>query len=339
VAQAALKMVIEPIFEAEFHPHSHGFRPGRKAQDALTAVSQHLHNGLTQVVDADLKGYFDSIPHERLLSAVGRKIADGRIIDLIWRMLEAGIMEGNDLSEPESGTPQGGVISPLLANIYLDDLDHHMAQNGHQMERYADDFVILCPDQTQAKRALEQVQQWTAQAGLTLHPTKTRLVDMDQDGACIDFLGYRFKRDHSERHGNRILRLVRPKSLERIRDCIRELTPRNRRHGLARTIGKLNQTLRGWSGYFRSAIANIHNDLDGFTRRRLRSQLCKDRRMSCWGTGKAHDLWPNAFFQSRGLFSLEEAHRAHLLSYEYATRRRAVCGKSARTVRREGRPG
>ena len=139
VVQAALKLVIERIFEAEFHPRSHGFRPGRNAHDALTAVEGHLKAGLTQVVDADLKGYFDSIPHERLLEAVSRKIADSRILGLVRQMLKAGIMEGLTLSEPDEGTPQGGVISSLLANIYLNDLDHVMAQHDVVMERYADD--------------------------------------------------------------------------------------------------------------------------------------------------------------------------------------------------------
>lgn len=315
VVQAALKSVIEPIFEAGFHPNSHGFRPGRKAQDALAAVQRHLQAGLVQVLDADLKGYFDSIPHERLLAAVGRKIADGRIIELIRLMLKAGIMEGLTLSEPEAGTPQGGVISPLLANIYLDALDHLMAQHGHVMERYADDFVILCRTSTEATQALALVQTWTAEAGLALHPSKTRIVDLQQNGAHLDFLGFRFKRHHQKDGGVRLLRLVRPKSLDRIKDAIRDLTPRKMGHGIKATIGKLNQTLRGWSGYFRAAILNIHQDLDKFTRRRLRSQLCKANRMSCWGTGTAHQRWPNAYFVELGLFSLEAAHRSHTQSH------------------------
>lgn len=177
VVQAALKMVIEPIFEAGFHPNSHGFRPGRKAQDALGAVQGHLKAGLEQVIDADLKGYFDSIPHERLLAAVGRKIADGRILELIRKMLKAGIMEDLTLSEPDEGTPQGGVISPLLANIYLDGLDHLMAQHGHVMERYADDFVILCRTSAEAAQALALVQTWTAQpapAAARMPPVRPR---------------------------------------------------------------------------------------------------------------------------------------------------------------------
>jgi RNA-directed DNA polymerase len=339
VVQAALKLVIEPIFEAGFHPTSHGFRPGRKAQDALAAVQGHLHAGLEQVIDADLKGYFDSIPHERLLAAVGQKVADGRIMALIRLMLKAGIMEGLTLSEPDEGTPQGGVISPLLANIYLDGLDHMMAQYGHVMVRYADDFVILCRTGEEATQALTLVQTWTAEAGLTLHPTKTRLVDMHQDGAHLDFLGFRFKRHHGKDGGTRLLRLVRPKSLDRIKDTVRDLTPRKMPHGIEETIRKLNQTLRGWSGYFRAAIRNIHQDLDQFIRRRLRSQLCKANRMHCWGNGIAHQRWPNDYFGKLGLFSLEDAHVIHIQSHRHATATwRAVCGKSARTVRWEGRP-
>ena len=339
VVQAALKLVIEPIFEAAFHPRSHGFRPGRTAKDALQAVHDHLEAKLTQVVDADLKGYFDSIPHERLLSVVSRKVADRRIIELIRLMLTSGIMEGSTLSEPDEGTPQGGVISPLLANIYLDGLDHLMAEHGHVMERYADDFVVHCGSVEDAQRALAVVQRWTADAGLTLHPTKTRIVDLDQHGQYLDFLGYRFQR-HTKKDGtSRILRLIRPKSLERIKDRVRVLTPRKMAHGLDVTIGKLTHTLRGWSGYFRSAIANIHHDLDGFIRRRLRSQLCKANRMNCWGNGIAHHRWPNAFFAELGLFSLEAAHRDHLQRHRHAAiTGRAVCGKTARTVRRERRP-
>lgn len=340
VVQAALKMVIEPIFEAGFHPNSHGFRPGRKAQDALTAVQRHLHTGLVHVIDADLKGYFDSIPHERLLTAVSRKIADGRIIDLIRRMLTAGIVDGAELQEPDEGTPQGGVISPLLANIYLDELDHLMAQHGHVMERYADDFVIHCSSPEEATQALARLQAWTAHAGLTLHPTKTRLVDMTQPRQHLDFLGFRFLRHRNQQGADKILRLVRPKSLERVKDRIRDLTPRKMAHSLGVTIKELNQTLRGWSGYFRIAILNIHHDLDSFIRRRLRSQLCKTNRVHCWGRGTAHLRWPNAYFAERGLFSLEAAHLRHIQSHRHATAtRRAVCGKSARTVRREGRPG
>ncbi|MBA2687464.1 MAG: group II intron reverse transcriptase/maturase, partial [Gemmatimonadaceae bacterium] len=214
VVQAALLMVLEPIFEDSFHDRSYGFRPGRSAQHASGVVLSGLKAGRLLVVDADLKGYFDSIPHARLLEAVRRKVTDGRILDLIGMFLKAGVMDGDVITEPVAGTPQGGVISPLLANIYLNDLDHLMAERGLEMVRYADDFVILTRTPAEAQRALDDVREWTAQAGLTLHPDKTRIVDLREHGAWFDFLGYRFQRHDPPDGGDwRILRLVRDKSL------------------------------------------------------------------------------------------------------------------------------
>jgi len=338
VVQAALVMALEPIFERTFHPCSHGFRPGRSAKGALAAVMGHLNAGRCHVVDADLKSYFDSIPHERLLRAVRRRVADGRVLELIGAFLKAGVLDGVDLSEPESGTPQGGVISPLLANIYLNDLDHTLAEAGLVMERYADDFVVLCATPEEAQAALDRVQAWTAAAGLTLHPQKTRIVDMTQDQAAFDFLGFRFQRHHGSDGTSRILRLVRPKSRKRISDAIRERTPRCLGIGLAATITALNSVLRGWSAYFRSAHRGVHHELDGFVRRRLRSMLCKANGIHSWGNGDANRRWPNAYFSGLGLFALKAAHLAHVQPHRGNSDWRAVCGKTARTVRREGRP-
>jgi RNA-directed DNA polymerase len=338
VVQAALVMVLEPIFERTFHPRSHGFRSGCSAQGALQAVMGHLHAGRCHVVDADLKAYFDSIPHERLLRAVRRRVADRRMLALIGAFLKAGVLDGTDLSEPESGSPQGGVISPLLANIFLNDLDHAMAEAGLMMERYADDVVVLCATPEEAQQALARVQAWTAQAGLTLHPEKTRIVDLTQHGASFDFLGYRIQRHRGGDGVAKYLRLVRPKSLDRIRDTIREQTPRCMGESLAATIASLNRILRGWSAYFRSAHRTIHHELDGLVRRRLRSMLCKANGIHSWGNGSAHQRWPNAVFDGVGLFALEVAHLAHIQAHRGHSDRRAVCGKSARTVRREGRP-
>ncbi len=310
VVQTALASVLEPIFETTFSEHSHGFRPGRKAQDALTAVLGHLEAGKVFVVDADLKAYFDSIPHGRLLELVRRKVTDGRVLDLIGMFLKAGIMEDGQMTEPDAGSPQGGVISPLLANIYLDGLDHQMAGNGVAMERYADDFVICCGTREEAERALEQVRMWTAQAGLTVHPTKTRIVDMGQNGAFIDFLGYRLQRHTDGTGRNRFLRLVRPKSLDRIKDAIRTRTSRTCGISLERQISGLNQTLRGWFGYFRSVTQPTHAGLDKLVRRRLRAMLCKriGQRLTHWGHGWHQREWSKAQFAAMGLFSLESAH-------------------------------
>lgn len=310
VVQTALVSVLEPIFERTFSERSHGFRPGRSAQGALTAVLGHLKTGAVFVVDADLKGYFDSIPHERLLSKVGQQVSDGRVLDLIGAFLKAGIMESGTVSEPEAGTPQGGVISPLLANIYLNDLDQHMAEAGERMERYADDFVILCRTQAEAEGVLERVKRWTAHAGLTLHPTKTRIVDLGQPGHHIDFLGYRLQR-YTDRNGSdRIRRLVRPKSLDRITDALRSRTPRNSGESLEVQISRLNQTLRGWFAYFRSVTRTTHANLDKLVRRRLRAMLCKrlGSPRQPWGRGWHQRKWSKAYFAGMGLFSLEAAH-------------------------------
>jgi RNA-directed DNA polymerase len=315
VVQAALRLVLEPIFEMDFHASSHGFRPGRKAQDALSAVVTGLKDGKVWVVDADLKRYFDTIPHSLLLKQVHRRVTDRRILGLIEQFLKAGIMEEGMITEPEDGTPQGGVISPLLANIYLNDLDHQMASEGRTMIRYADDFVILCRSEGEAQEALAAVQRWTVQAGLQLHPTKTRLVDLGQPRNFIDFLGYRLQRQDDKTTGpGGILRLVRPKSLDKVTDGIRAETKRANGKSLSEIIGRLNQRLRGWFVYFRTALASIHKRLDQTTRRRLRAILAKRRGNPNWGGGRGHNRWPNAFFDKLGLFSLEAAHLRHLQS-------------------------
>jgi RNA-directed DNA polymerase len=314
VVQAALRLVLEPIFECDFQAHSYGFRPGRSAQQAAGVVLGHLKAQRLVVVDVDLKAFFDSIPHERLLDAVRRRVTDGRVLDLIGLFLKAGVMEEERLTTPEAGTPQGGVISPLLANIYLDDLDHQMAKRGRAMVRYADDLVILCHTAEEATHALAEVQQWTANAGLMLHPIKTRIVDLNQPGAWFDFLGYRFKR-HDHRDGRlRILRLIRDKSLARARDAIRAATPRNSGDSLTDIIRHANRWAQGWFGYFRSIQRDIHHRLDGMLRRRLRSILSRRCGRERWGCGLAHHLWPNAYFDRHALFSLEQAHVGYLHS-------------------------
>ena len=194
IVQGALRHVLEPIFEADMAEHSYGFRPGRGAKDALRRVEQLLKSGHAWVVDADLKSYFDTIPHERLLALVKARVADGRVLALVESFLRAGVLEEMKGWRPtECGTPQGGVISPLLANVYLNPLDHEMAQAGWEMVRYADDFVILCCTEAEAQNALAAVRQWVSEAGLTLHLEKTRSVNAAQPGG-FDFLGYHFER-------------------------------------------------------------------------------------------------------------------------------------------------
>ena len=310
VVQAAMRMILEPIFEQDFNSHSHGFRPSRGARGALKEVTGLLKEGKVWVVDADLKGYFDSIPQGALLDKVGRRVTDRRLLGLLEQFLQAGIMEDGEVHEPEAGTPQGGVISPLLANIYLNDLDHTMEQTGRRMVRYADYFVILCHSQQEADAALEEVRSWTVKSGLMLHPAKTRIVDMGQPGNHFDFLGYRFQAHKGKQPGDpvRILRLVRPKSLDKIKDSLRKMTKRTNGKSLQTVIVNINQTLRGWSEYYRSVCKPIHVMLDKNIRRRLRAILARRRGGDRSGKGRCQNKWPNDFFAAHGLFSLEDAH-------------------------------
>lgn len=297
VVQTALRNVIEPIFDNTFAAHSYGFRPGRGCHHALEHVERALDAGLVYVVDADLKSYFDTINHKKLIERIREKVSDSRILKLIERFLQQGVMDGLELWTPEQGTPQGAVISPLLANIYLNPLDHLLAGAGFEMVRYADDFVILCRTHEDADRALELVRQWVASNDLTLHPTKTRIVDARTE--YFDFLGYRFRG---------ALRLPRPKSQDKIKDAIRAKTKRKNGDSLLFIIGSLNQSLRGWFTYFRHCHYTVFRELDGYVRGRLRSILRKRAGRRGRGRGKDHQRWPNRFFEEHGLLSLKAAH-------------------------------
>lgn len=304
VVQAAVRHVVEPIFEKEFAAHSYGFRPGRGCKDALRRVDALLKSGYVYVVDVDLKSYFDSIPQDRLMSRLRERIADGRVLALIESFLQAGIMDGLREWEPETGVPQGAVLSPLLSNIYLNPLDHQMAAQGYSMVRYADDFVILCRSQAEAEQSLSRVRQWCEAAGLTLHPTKTRIVDVREEG--FDFLGYRFQ---TTRRG-RLTRWPRKKSMQKLKDSLRTKTKRTSGHSLSVILGKVNATLRGWFGYFRHSYRTTFTDVDSWVRGRLRSVLRKRAGRTGRGRGRDHQRWPNAFFADQGLFSLSAAARS-----------------------------
>lgn len=297
VVQAALKAVIEPIYEREFAPHSYGFRPGRGCREAVARVEELLKEGYTVVVDADLKSYFDTIPHEQLLAKLRERIADGKVLELIQRFLQAGVLEElRDWKPTVSGTPQGGVISPLLSNVYLNELDHAVAARGGQMVRYADDFVVLCRDGSEAEAMVSFLREWTSAAGLTLHPTKTRVVDWGQ-GQSFEFLGWHFERGH---------KWPREKSQEKLREVIRQKTRRTSGQSLESIVEDLNRTLRGWFGYFGASVKSRLREQDQFVRRRLRAILCKRQKRP--GSGRAqlaHRQWPNAWFAQQGLFSLE----------------------------------
>lgn len=298
VVQAALRHVLEPIYEREFAEHSYGFRPNRGAKDALRRVDHLLGHGYGWVVDADLKSYFDTIPHEALQGRVAEKVSDGRVANLVGAFLTQEVRTATESWTSKQGTPQGGVISPLLSNIYLDPLDHRMAEAGWEMVRYADDFVILCRSEAEAQRALDEVRQWTEQAGLKLHPDKTRVVDASQAGG-FDFLGYHFQQGK---------KWPRKKSLRKLRDTLRGKTRRNHGHRLQAIIGDLNPTLKGWFEYFKHSHKNIFPAVDQWVRMRLRSILRKRQGRRGRGRGRDHQRWPNVFFARMGLFSLTTAH-------------------------------
>jgi len=299
IVQGALRHVLEPIFETEFAEHSYGFRRGRGAKDALRRVDHLLQAGHDWVVDADLKSYFDTIPHESLLALVKARVADGPVLALVESFLRAGVLEENKgWQATERGTPQGGVISPLLANLYLDPLDHQMARRGREMVRYADDFVILCRSEAEAQAALGEVREWVRGAGLVLHPEKTRIVNASQPGG-FDFLGYHFERG---------MKWPREKSLKQLKDRIRAKTPRLDGRSWQEIVTDINRTLRGWYGYFQHSKSNVFPVVDGYVRRRLRSMLEKRRGYTRQGLGQAHPRWPNKWFAQNGLLSLAAEH-------------------------------
>ncbi len=274
VVQAALKLVIEPIFEHEFEPRSYGFRPGLGCKDALREVDRHVKAGYCWVVDADLQSYFDSIPHSPLLARVAGRIADGRVLELIQYFLKQDIMEDVTRWTPTSGSPQGAVVSPLLA----------------------------CRTREEAEAALTRMRAWVDANGLTLHPDKTHVGDCRLEGHGFEFLGYRFEAGQ---------RWVRKKSLMGLRDKIRALTKRCRGDSIEAIIASINPILRGWFGYFQHAHGYTFPFVDGFVRRRLRAIL--RRQLHRPGQGRClrdHTRWPNVFFANLGLFTMSEAHRS-----------------------------
>ena len=305
VVQAALRLVIEPIFEREFMPRSYGFRPGRGCKDALREVDSYLKAGYGYVVDADLKAYFDSIPHDELMGEVKTRIADGRVLELLGMFMKQQVLEDMRLWTPEKGTPQGAVISPLLANLYLHSVDKAMAEAGHIMVRYADDFVVLCRTRTEAEQAFALVGSLVQDKGLILHPVKTRLVDTTQPGEGFDFLGYRFENG---------TRRPRKKSLDALKDSIREKTGRSSGNSLETIISRVNMTTQGWFVYFKHSNWKTFRPIDGWIRRRLRSILRKREHRKGMSRGWDNIHWPNTFFRDHGLFSLAAAHELELQS-------------------------
>ncbi len=296
VVQKAIVSVIEPILDHQFHERSFGFRHGRGAHDALRIVEQKLQEGYVYVVDADLKGYFDTIPKDGLMKLLKERISDTRLLQLIQNFLDQKIMEELREWTPIAGVPQGAVLSPVLSNLYLNPLDHKMADRGFEMLRYADDFVVLCRSESEAVSALAVIRDWVEAAGLTLHPTKTKIVDSRTESFA--FLGYSFR-------GEKIY--PRRESLANLKARLVKLTSRARSGSIETICMELNSVLRGWFYYFRHCRWTIFVDLDSKIRSRLRRLLLRRHRNNPTRSPR-QERWPNDYFAKAGLFSLREAH-------------------------------
>ena len=278
VVQMAAKLVIEPIFEADFHESSYGFRPKRSATQALEAIRVAGNQGYNFVVDADIQGYFDNIQRETLMELVKERVSDRRVQKLIRQWLEAGMMEDGTVRETLAGTPQGGVISPLLANIYLNKLDRIWAARCGQLGvlvRYADDLVAMCRTESASREALRRIGLVMNRLGLTLHPVKTRMVDLRRGKQSFVFLGCTIRKKRSIQRNPRrhfVQRWPSPKATKKMRDRVRELTSK-RQSGkdVKQIIAELTPVLRGWGNYFRTGNADREfNKMDYFVVRSLR---------------------------------------------------------------------
>lgn len=298
IVQTAIRNVMEPIFEKEFAEQSYGFRPGRGCKDALRQVDGLLKNGNIWVVDLDIRSYFDSIPKTRLMKEVQEHISDGELLRLLDGYLNQRVMEGLREWETEKGTPQGAVISPLLANIYLNKIDQEMSIKGYEMVRYADDCVVLCREKEEAENALEMLRAMLSGRELELHPEKTRIVDAAKQPG-FDFLGYHFERGK---------RWPRKKSMDKLKATIRKKTRRTSGSSMKCIVKDINQSVCGWFEYFKHSDKTTFGVLDSWIRMRLRSILRKRHGRKGRGRGADHQRWPNAYFASLGLFTLSTAH-------------------------------
>lgn len=299
VIQTAAKMVLEPILEKEFKPSSYGFRPQIGAKDALREVDSLIKQGYIWYVDADLQSYFDTIQHKKLMEKLGRHVSDSRFLDLIELWLKQDIMEECKCWKPTEGSPQGAVISPLLANLYLHDLDVAMAEAGVKIVRYADDFVVLVKSKEIAEKVLHWLKQWAQTEELTIHPEKSHLGNCMNAGEGFDFLGYRFEGGE---------RWIRKKSIQKFRDKIRELTKRHNGMSIEETIKRVNGSLKGWCNYFKHVTKWGLQTFDSFVRRRLRAILLAQNKRSGFGLSlQAHLRWSNAYFAKLGLYEMEAA--------------------------------
>jgi len=309
VVQMAAKLMIEPIFEADFHDSSYGFRPKRSATQALEAIREAANRGHNLVVDADIRGYFDNIDQRKLMQLVEERISDRRVLKLIRQWLGAGVMEEGEVRTTLAGTPQGGVISPLLANIYLNYLDRIWRSRCCGIGiliRYADDFVVMCQTERQAQEALRRIGWVMNRLGLQLHPDKTRQVDLRRGKESFVFLGCTLRKRRSIQRNPRwhfLQRWPSPKAMKGIRDRVHEWTaPRRSGFTLPQIIAALNPVLRGWGQYFRTGNAEREfNRVDTYVFERLRQWL---RRSGGQRKRRGWSAWTRDQFYEMGLHRL-----------------------------------
>lgn len=294
VVQAAAKVVVEPIFEADFRESSYGFRPKRDAHQAGEALRVAVNGGANWVVDADIEAYFDRIDHTKLMDLVAKRINDRRMLRLLKQWLRAGVLEGGRITRTDQGVPQGGVISPLLANVVLHELDQYWEDQCRQLGqliRYADDFVIVCRTEEAAQEAHQRVRAFLAGMGLTLHPEKTRVVDLSDGSNGIDFLGYHRRKVASRTYrGKRYLQSwPSRRAMQRVRDRIRTLiAERHRLHEpVQEIVTEVNRVLRGWGAYFRVGNSSRQfGQVDRYVRELLGQFTNRQAGRGGWGWGR-----------------------------------------------------